>query len=696
MTTKVARANVRVVAGTEVEPELPAPSDGYQYIQDAFRPLWNQKSHYKQPWRSYLDTQPAVKLLRGLGGNFNVANAQCENAARLMAASGFTRARIEFGWNGFTYDDPSVMVPASEATLKAKIAALAKYGIRPLVLLNANSGGPCPNKSYPLTLTAEAKVGDTTIHIDPSQVAGIQIGRTGLQGGNIMGFYLFTEANVDGTIKLSQPLKVAIKAGANTTCKLMLRPPWVAAVLEDKVTPNPEFEGNMLAWLDYAGNTCRKVKELYGSDEFDVEIWNELSFGSQWLNINNYYEPDLSSAGRVAQCIYSRSVAYLRDPANGVRNVHVGNGFANQNNSNPIVPGGYALCRHPYPGVSTFPATDLTFETTALNLDGQGKFVGPIKDVPFIPTYTARFPEYFLCQLQMETRIYDIAPYKSYLVNSHVGTNPAGRAPIKASAYQPPSLDGGLTPAGYEEGTLGESGPDREVWFTEVNQYLAPGIPGFSAADYRHIETKVILRQFLAFINKGVDVMHFFCIGTGFGNYGMVDTGFYSQTATYPGDDAGGETMVALKHVAATVAGATDLAKPGALTLDGLTGGEDNSTFAGDPTRPEQYPDLPHKERFAFFPFQVNDTRRFVAAVYVMTTDIQKAYGGAGVTRFDLPREDYTLTIGGFRGIGATITAYDPIKDEAVPVTVTSRTSTSANVKLACTDYPLLITIQEG
>ena len=33
----------------------------------------------------------------------------------------------------------------------------------------------------------------------------------------------------------------------------------------------------------------REAKAILGSEEFDVEVWNELSFGSRFLNVNGYY-----------------------------------------------------------------------------------------------------------------------------------------------------------------------------------------------------------------------------------------------------------------------------------------------------------------------------------------------------------------------------------------------------------------------
>ena len=155
---------------------------------------------------------------------------------------------------------------------------------------------------------------------------------------------------------------------------------------------------------------------------------------------------------------------------------------------------------------------------------------------------------------------------------------------------------------------------------------------------------------------------------------------------------------MAIKRITSAMAGAEDIVKPRALTLAGLSGGEESISggFAGDPSQLAKYPDLVNKELFAFFPFQVNDHGRFVFAAYVMSRDCYANHGGTGIGRFDLPAEDYTLQLAGFNGVAATITAEDPLKGTAVTVAVSNRTAGGARVKAAMTDYPFIFTIQEA
>jgi hypothetical protein len=60
----------------------------------------------------------------------------------------------------------------------------------------------------------------------------------------------------------------------------------------------------------------------------------------------------------------------------------------------------------------------------------------------------------------------------------------------------------------------------------------------------------------------------------------------------------------------------------------------------------------------------------------------------------NLPSENFTLKIGGVKGVGASVTAYDPIQNRTVSVKVSERTSTSLTVVVPTTDYPYLLTIQ--
>ena len=110
-------------------------------------------------------------LLNAVGINFNVPPADARATASLLAHSGFTRARIEVGWGSLDFDHPGRFSEADRESFVAKLIALRENGIRPLILLNANHGEPCPVRRDSIRLTAPAAAGSRLIRVDPLQRA---------------------------------------------------------------------------------------------------------------------------------------------------------------------------------------------------------------------------------------------------------------------------------------------------------------------------------------------------------------------------------------------------------------------------------------------------------------------------------------------------------------------------------------------
>ena len=60
------------------------------------------------------------------------------------------------------------------------------------------------------------------------------------------------------------------------------------------VPGSPDYNATMNGWNTYVRNVAKFAAETLGTTQaadkgFDMEIWNELTFGSQFLSINNYY-----------------------------------------------------------------------------------------------------------------------------------------------------------------------------------------------------------------------------------------------------------------------------------------------------------------------------------------------------------------------------------------------------------------------
>ena len=645
------------------------------------------RSHWLQPWRAYFDTAPATLLLNAAGLNFNVSADEAPATARLLAAQGFRRARVEVGWSALSYDDPTHL--SNPADLATKLRALRDNGIRPLILLNAHHGVPCPTHFFEATLVEPARAGDRSVRVDAATAAQIVPGKTGLNaldGSYKAADVLFTSVHPDGTVDLSKPIDRDLAAGPHRAATLRyapFQPPSLASG-----APNPRFEETLAGWLSYVDTVTRAARETLGSDDFDVEVWNELSFGSDFLRAWTYYDPAPAGVGDVAATILARTVAWLRDPAHGVSGVGIGNGFANQrpwDAGSTSPPGLTAIDKHPYQGMHHFPEDAAYSGVQPVDARGQ---LSEWRDAQghwhddFVPTYDSFFPEYFLSGIQTETMVRDLSP----LIDSVYGT-----------------LHGRLT---HPDGAAAPS-----VWITELNMNAAhadprdpanpsgPPLAHLTSADVEHLQAKSTLRSLVAYVNKGVSAIDFYAAkGSGLG---LIDQRFFDalsrDPSTYPGDALGGTTPEAVRRLMDAFAGATALPTPRRLTLQELSTPDAGRQFAGDGT--SAHPPLLNRDVTAVLPFQV-DANRFAIPAYVMTRNVAHLYRPeapeSDTSRYDLPPERYTLRIGGLHGTSATVSALDPLTGASVPVTVLSRGADDLRIQMPLTDSPRVLMVDDG
>ena len=162
---------------------------------------------------------------------------------------------------------------------------------------------------------------------------------------------------------------------------------------------------------------CDEADDVFGSGGYDLEVWNELSFGSQFLDQGNYYSPARESgSGSVTETLLERTVEYVRDPAHGIAaGVGISDGFADQTPfvSGASVPAGTtALSKHLYQGPLYFPRT-ATIDSNR-PVDALGDPDSTTSKAPYTPRFTPKlataFPEYFLSAIQTESIVRDLAP----------------------------------------------------------------------------------------------------------------------------------------------------------------------------------------------------------------------------------------------------------------------------------------------
>jgi hypothetical protein len=616
-------------------------------------------SHWLQPWRAYLETVPATTFLNGIGIHWNVSNsANQELVAQMLAKHGFARARVEIGWNNIDFDDETKLITSNATNLRTRLLALKKYGIRPLILLNAHHGQPGPVKFFERPLAADARAGDTTVQL--SDTSGLKVGYSGLSYLNDDKAAGLLITNIAGNIlTLSKPLPKDLKAGTSLVIATLKYRPFSPPDTE-------EYRTTMEGWQRYVGTVAKFTADVLGTTQstdkgFDMEIWNELSFGSYFLSINSYYatKPYNYNEDSIWENLVKETAAYVDAHPEDFQGVLFSNGLANTipwpaSSKNPARI--TAISKHPYRNRQNYP--EYKINNTPINAFGKED------KSAFVPTYTTYFPEYFATALQTETLVRDMGP-----ITSEVGGTKHGRYAR--------TINGVVVP--------------NPMWITEINMSPVEDNPNISVERALAVKAKTTARYFCFFLNKGATQLHLYSAEGEDKALGIVKESFQKlaeqPNAVYPTDDTS-YTSPALAATARIVAKMNqqvdaNLTSTRPLQVVSISDTHDHYQFAGDGTA--AHPNLYNRDVFAFLPFQVN-ARRFIIPYYVMTRDITK----------DLPPEQFTVQIKGLTGNGASVTAYDPINNKEVPVVVKGKAQDSLSVNLTATDYPYLLTVQEA
>ncbi len=612
-------------------------------------------SHWMHPWRAYLETAPASKFINAIGVNFDVRMDLGDNPyliAEMLSKYGFTQARIEIGWGHVSFDDETVW----NDNIKHLVSACKKFNIRPMILLNGHHGAPCPIKFFARALKSPAKKGDTSIVIDDT--SGLRPEYSGICD---ITDYWACEAIItaidNNTIQLSKPLPADLgEPGKEIRMAELKYKPF-------SIPGSDDYNQTMAGWQKYVSVIADYMTKLLETENkqdkgFDLEIWNELTFGSNFLSINNYYSPIIKDYRQddVWADIAKATADYVDAHPSDFKGVQLCDGFSNTipwHASSTEPPRVSALSHHPYAGIKNYPADE--YKGDALNALLQ------IDKSAFIPAYTAVFPEYYAEALQTESFTRDMAP----LITDIYGA--------KHGRYAR-SVKGKILPCNMWITEVGTA--PNEIGITDVNTALK-------------LKAKTTARYFTFFINKGVERLHLFSGCGGDHWLGIVKDSFieYSRSnKTYPDDDSDfiSPSLQAVKRITDKMKYKLDpnLKSTRNITIDQLSDTHDNYQFKGDGT--PEHPNLYNRELFAFLPYQVN-SKRFVIPYYIMTRDVRNS----------LPIEKYTVNILGIKGKGASLSVYDPINGKNMSLRVLNRGDDSLKLELNTTDYPYLLIIQE-
>ncbi len=613
-------------------------------------------SHWLQPWRAYQETLPAQRFLDAQGVVLELPDAQAADLiVTMLARHGVRNARIEINWGFVNYWDESKLNFTDR--LIPLLLACKRHGVRPLILLNAHCGVPVPTDFSERALAREAKKGDRRVWL--ADVSNLRVGYSGLAN---LSDYWASEALITGieggnTVRLSKSLPKDLgKPGAKVVVTTLKYRPFSAPGTED-------YRNTVAGWKRYVSTVAEFVAQTLGTQAavdrgFDLEIWNELTFGSLFLSINNYYEPKLVEYKE--EEIWARLVRETAELADRrpeqFRGVTLVDGFRNtipwpSAAREPARIG--ALSAHPYPPRKIYPRD----EPRGPALDALFAESGPA----FTPAYSALFPEYYATALQTETVVRDMAPI----------TTPIYEVPHGRNARV---IEGKIAPC--------------PLWLTEIG--LHPKEHGVVDQEAAHrLKAKATARDACFFPAKGVQRIYFFSALDGDTGYGLVSDRFVAFARTgkpYPADEASfvSPALRVLENIAGKMRAGIDpgLAASRQLALASITDTHDHYQFRGDGSL--QRPNLFDRDVFVFLPFQAN-RNRFVIPYYVMTRDITK----------ELAPEEFTVKIRGINGRGATAASYDPIADRDLPLDIKSATADELSLRLEAADYPYLLLIQE-
>ena len=224
------------------------------YIDPANMLPFGPHSHWIQPWRSYLETLPASSYIKGSGINLN-SEGNPDLIVRMLAAHGIKHARIEIGWGQLDHDNETDV--SHLAHYRARLAACKRWGVRPLILLNANEGGPTPHRSFERTVGAAAPAGSRTIRL--TDTTGLVIGRSGLSDVTTYraAEILFTAIS-GNTLTLSKPLPAAVSAGQTVKIAVLKYRPF-------SVPGSADYNETLAGWNRYVATVSELAMAAMGT-----------------------------------------------------------------------------------------------------------------------------------------------------------------------------------------------------------------------------------------------------------------------------------------------------------------------------------------------------------------------------------------------------------------------------------------------
>jgi hypothetical protein len=184
-------------------------------------------------------------------------------------------------------------------------------------------------------------------------------------------------------------------------------------------------------------------------------------------------------------------------------------------------------------------------------------------------------------------------------------------------------------------------------------------------------------RSFLLWLNKGIDVLHYFdAYESDAKSFGVLPADLPTLAADSKFVKVATPPMYAIRNITRAFGGSIPMKTITPLQIEVTALDAPRNVFEGD----AEHPPLTHGDVFTALPFQL-DGRRHLIAFYVMTRDAMKP----------IAPERYRLKITGAKG--ATVTAIDPHDDRAVKVTVDVANTEFIEVTVPAVEHPRLLLI---
>jgi hypothetical protein len=580
-----------------------------------------QHSHVKQPWRGWMETRTADDFLHGIGVNYNVPGNDAV-AVRLLAEAGIRAVRKEVGWGDVKWDESGLH---QDARLKELFALFKRAGMRPTILLNCHQGVPCPMHGFEGTLVEDAPKGATKICL--ADVSTLTVGRSGLSG---LTDYWAAEAlitSIDkatGECVLSKPLPKDLKAGKvpmATLKYLPLHPPGT-----------PEFDETAQGWIKYA-SLAGRICVAAGIDDFDFEVYNELTFGTRFLDIRNYY-PDRPKPAKdflhEGGTCWELARRIKEAAAKEFPKSRVIWGFSNttffHTPVDQLPPGIDGQSYHPYgTGTRKLPEQEYHKDQPKENADG------------FTPKIDVRLPE-----------------------------------GIAATFIQTESIMRLINPDARRRAP---KGVERFHHYMTEHGVLAPECGVTDDAGAWALKTKCALRSYCLWLHKGVDVLHFYAAWyKEASQFGILPVDLAKLPADASFDEVATPTLKAIRSMTRVFDGTVPLKETRPLQVEAASVGEPRKIFDG-PTP------LRSIDALVVLPWQTKADEH-VVGLYVMSWDATAAW----------PEESFRLTIKG--STAGKIALFDPVSGRDVPVRVVRRDADRLELEVPLTDTPRFLTLK--